>query len=269
MDGKWLRGAPAHSERICLLGLADATGGALLQAAVAPGATELATAQHLLTGRKLTGQLVTADAAFTDPVFARQIRARGGDYLFVVKANQPALLWAVCAEFTKPHYLVDERAQVSEVVQAESAGHGRLERRTLEASTRLGDYLAEDGWPDVARVLCRTCRRIVFKTGEVTTTRTYAITSLDRTTRLNQVAASWRGHWGSENRGHHVRDVSFQEDAGQAHTGAIPQALAALRNGLLCCIRAAGWTTIANAVRHYAAAVTHALMLIGADSLQR
>lgn len=94
---------------------------------------------------------------------------------------------------------------------------------------------------------------------------TYAITSLHpRTARLLQVEACWRAHWGIENQGHHVREVSFRADAGQAHTGHTAQALAALRTGLLSGIRAAGWTPVADALRHYGASVSAALELIGA-----
>ncbi len=152
-------------------------------------------------------------------------------------------------------------------IAAQALGHGRWETRRLEASTRLNAYLAEDGWPDVARVLHRTCRRVVLRTGGVSHTTTYALTSLPATAvPLATVEAVWRGHWGIENRVHHVRDVSFREDAGQAHSGHIVQALAVLRNGLLSCLRAAGWTRIADALRHYAAHLDETLALIGAIS---
>jgi hypothetical protein len=40
--------------------------------------------------------------------------------------------------------------------------------------------------------------------------------------------------------------------------------LAALRNTLICLLRAQGWTNIADALRHTAASVRKALTLIGA-----
>ncbi len=107
----------------------------------------------------------------------------------------------------------------------------------------------------------------VLRTGGASHTTTYALTSLPATAvPLATVEAVWRGHWGIENRVHHVRDVSFREDAGQAHSGHIVQALAALRNGLLSCLRAAGLTRIADALRHYAAHLDETLALIGAIS---
>ncbi len=140
-------------------------------------------------------------------------------------------------------------------------GHGRLETRTLLASTSLNAYVR---WPAVGQVLHRTCRRVHLATGEVTEDTRYAITS------LTPVQASpaalerlWRGHWTIENRVHHVRDVSFGEDATRAFVGNTAHALASLRNALLNLIRAAGWTRIPDALRHYGARVERALTLIG------
>ena len=65
-----------------------------------------------------------------------------------------------------------------------------------------------------------------------------------------------------ENRVHRVRDVTMGEDAGQARAGRAPQALAALRNGLLGLLRAPGWTQIADALRHYGAFAHRALALL-------
>jgi hypothetical protein len=82
--------------------------------------------------------------------------------------------------------------------------------------------------------------------------------------RVLSLETLWRGHWGIENRVHHVRDVSLGEDAGQVRTGSTPQALAALRNSLFALMRHAGWTSIADALRHYAAHPDRALALVGA-----
>ena len=60
-----------------------------------------------------------------------------------------------------------------------------------------------------------------------------------------------------------MRDVTFGEDAHQMHTGAAPQALAALRNAIINRLRNAGWTNLAAALRHYATVVPDALRFIG------
>ncbi len=54
------------------------------------------------------------------------------------------------------------------------------------------------------------------------------------------------------------------EDAGQQRAGNMPQALAALRNGVLSLLRSRGWANIADALRHYGAYAPRALQLLGA-----
>jgi hypothetical protein len=69
----------------------------------------------------------------------------------------------------------------------------------------------------------------------------------------------WRGPWVIENRVHYVRDVTLGEDGGQAYRGNRPQALAILRNALLDVLWGRGWKRIADALRHYGAAVERAV----------
>jgi hypothetical protein len=60
-----------------------------------------------------------------------------------------------------------------------------------------------------------------------------------------------RGHWGIETL-HHLRDVTFAEDACKVRTGAGPSVMATLRNlaiGVLC---RAGPVNLAAALRHHA-----------------
>jgi hypothetical protein len=78
------------------------------------------------------------------------------------------------------------------------------------------------------------------------------------------VEALGRGHWGIEHKVHDVREVRLGEAAGQMRVGHAPQALAALRNGLIDLWRAQGWTSIADAVRECAASGRRTLALIGA-----
>jgi predicted transposase YbfD/YdcC len=143
----------------------------------------------------------------------------------------------------------------------ENTGHGRVERRTLEASISLNSYLDRSG---VGQVMRRTCRRIHRKTGVVSEEVTYGITSLtQRLADAKRLEAIWRGHWTIENRVHYVRDVTFGEDSCQVHAGKAPRVLAALRNAVLNLLRSFGWNNISDALRHYAAKVKYALGLIG------
>ncbi len=143
----------------------------------------------------------------------------------------------------------------------EERSHGRLETRTLESRTALADYLA---WPGAAQVMRRTCRRVILRTGAVSSKTTYGITSLGRDLALPaQIEAFWRGHWTIETKVHYVRDETLREDRSQTHTGSAPQALAALRNGIISLLRHRGRHNIAQALRHYGASVQQALQLIG------
>ena len=60
---------------------------------------------------------------------------------------------------------------------------------------------------------------------------------------------------------HYVWDVTLGEGAGQAWTGATPQALAAFRNGILALLRTLGWSSITDALGHYGAHAHQALHL--------
>jgi hypothetical protein len=64
------------------------------------------------------------------------------------------------------------------------------------------------------------------------------------------VAAVQRGHWGIENRTHHVRDTTFDEDHSQVRTGNAPMNMATLRNVAIDRFRSNGHVNIAHARRH-------------------
>jgi hypothetical protein len=101
MDGKTLRNTlTAHDRNVQLLSLLDqATGGVLSQQAVPPTTNEAKTAVDLLKTIVLKGRLVTGDAAFCQRELCKEIVDSGGDYLFVVKDNQPELKAAIAADF--------------------------------------------------------------------------------------------------------------------------------------------------------------------------
>jgi predicted transposase YbfD/YdcC len=261
LDGKMIRGAAAHGERVHLVSLVrHGAGYTLGQVAVPEKSNEITAAPSLLAGRDLRGTVITSDAILTQRELAQQILDQGGHYLMVVKGNQPELWEHIEFLFRVPPVpaLPGEYDQHTTVEK----GHGRIETRTLEASTALNGYL---DWPGVAQVIRRTYRCVVVKTGEVKTEVTYGITSLSRLEAgAPQLAALWRGHWTIENRDHYVRDETMGEDQGQVHTGNAPQALAALRNGILATLRHWGWSNIAAALDYYRDHLHAALQLIGA-----
>jgi predicted transposase YbfD/YdcC len=140
-----------------------------------------------------------------------------------------------------------------------SKGHGRIVRHCLEVSTRLAGHT---DWPGLAQV-CRLSRTTICK-GKQTVEIEYAITSVPRAQAgATRLLNWWRGHWGIENRSHYVRDVTFQEDACQIHSGHAPENLAALRNGIISLLRLQGHKNIAGALRSYIWQPSRLLAMLG------
>ena len=259
IDGKHVRGAGAHGQPTVLVSLvAHADAQVVAQTAVAQKRHETQAVPPLLDGRALHGMVLTMDAGLTQPKVATQIQDQGGHYFMVVKRNRRQLYDELTWFFSTPPAPGDRPWRAVTTV---NKGHGRLETRTLTCTDDLDDYLI---WPGVQQVLRRETERIDLKTGVVTRAVTYAVTSLrveDATP--EQLAALWRGHWAIENRRHYVRDVTLGEDACQMHVGAAPQALAAVRNGLISVLRRAGWRNIAAGLRHCSTSLLDALQLLG------
>jgi len=260
VDGKAVRGAQLHREPLHLVSLVcHGSGVVRRQVRVRDKSNEITAVPLLLEGRDLHGTVTTMDALLTQQAIARQIREQHGHYLMVVKANQPALYQAIALVFELPPPPLVEH-HLNQVTTVDK-GHGRLETRRLERTCALNGYV---DWPEVGQVLRRTCQRVMLPTGQVSEEVTYGVTSLgwqEADARL--VEALWRGHWGIENKVHYVRDVTFGEDASRIRVGQAPQALAALRNGLLTLLRSTGVTNIADAVRSYAASLPETFQLLG------
>lgn len=148
--------------------------------------------------------------------------------------------------------------------------HGRHEERRLWAlhDPEINAYL---GWPHLRQICRLERRRSLVRQGRAVRTAsevTYLITSAgparaDATALLR----TNRGHWGIENRTHHVRDVTFDEDRSQVRSGAAPQTFAACKNLTLALLRQAGWQNIAQAVRSYAGRPRRAVTLVASAGI--
>jgi hypothetical protein len=80
----------------------------------------------------------------------------------------------------------------------------------------------------------------------------YAITSLTAQQASSaRLADLLRGHWAIEAL-HHVRDVTFAEDACKVRTGAAPSVMAVLRNLVIGVLSRAGPVNVAAALRRHA-----------------
>lgn len=173
-----------------------------------------------------------------------------------VKENHPHLYAAIAYWFAGPRRLrsLDQR-QVTTV----NKGHGRIETRVLTATTELNDYLS---WPDVQQTLLLDKTVVDTKTGEVSTVRRYAVTSLTpQQADPARLLALWRGHWSIENGLHYPRDVWFQEDASPIHAGFIPEVMAICRNAILNLLHAWGYPSLKFARERFAFNPSQALGL--------
>jgi hypothetical protein len=110
IDGKTLcHTLTAHQRNVQLLALLNQrTGCVLSQQAVPSDTNEAKAALELLKTLVLRGQIIIGDAMFCQRDLCQQIIDSGGDYLFVVKDNQPELKEAIAADF-QPAFSPDQR----------------------------------------------------------------------------------------------------------------------------------------------------------------
>ena len=259
IDGKTLRGSQKQgAPGVHLLSaLAHRLGVTLAQQAVDDKTNEIPVALELLRHLVLEGRIVTMDALLTQRQIAQQIVGAGGDYVMVVKANQPQLLEDIATVFTLAPTAGEQRMAAATL----DLGHGRIEQRRLQTSNVLAGY---SDWPGLAQVFPLERQVIIKKTGEVREEVVAGVTSLaPERADAARLLALVRGQWHIENQSHWVRDVTFDEDRSQVRCGNIPQVMAALRNTVIGLMRWAGYTNMAAACRRFAAQPRAALHLIG------
>ena len=260
LDGKTLRGSKQQGApgTHLLSALAHRVGVTLAQCAVDDKTNEITAVESLLCQLVLEGRIVTMDALLTQRHVAQTIMDKGGDYVMIVKDNQPQLRADIELVFTLPP-AGDPQATAHMV----DIGHGRIEQRNITTSEALIGY---SDWPGLAQVF-ELGRHVMFpKTGKERVEVVYGVTSLrsERAT-PERLLPLVRGQWQIENKSHWVRDVTFDEDRSQVRCGNIPQVMAALRNTAIGLLRGAGCPNIAAACRQLAAQPLQALALIGIE----
>jgi hypothetical protein len=180
------------------------------------------------------------------------VTAKHAAYLLVVKANQPTL-------DRQLRRLPWQQVPVAD--RTHDRGHGRAESRRLQVTTVAGlDF------PHATQAIRLTRRVRPLASPRWRTVTVYAVTSLTAAQAHPARLADWiRGHWGIEAL-HHLRDVTFAEDASQVRTGTAPRAMASLRNLAIGVLRAHGDRNIAAALRRNARDATRVLPLLGITS---
>jgi Transposase len=242
VDGKAVRGSRTDGKAVYLLAAAlHATQTVIAQRQIQAKSNEIPAFAPLLERVDLRGVVVTADALHTQRAHAAQ-----GHYLLVVKGNQKN-----CASRLPWREIpLQERTTAT--------GHGHRKVRRLKACTVQPGLL----FPYAAQAIEIKRRRTNRKTGKIQTKTVYAITSLtpDQATPA-QLAELMQNHWSVEAL-HHVRDVTYGEDASRVRTGAAPRAMATMRNLAIGLMRQAGWTNIAAATNHYRSRPEHATAML-------
>ncbi len=110
-----------------------------------------------------------------------------------------------------------------------------METRRIWTSDKLDGYLT---FPHAAQVACVEREIFHISQNKTTVERVYLISSQSRAQAgPEQLLAANRGHWGIENRLHHVRDMAYDEDRCRARKGNTPHALACLRNFAISLLR--------------------------------
>jgi predicted transposase YbfD/YdcC len=255
VDGKSLRGtrhASADGQAARLLAICDQQAAAVLgQAAVDGKTNEITAFAPLLEPMSLAGCVVTADALHTQREHAEfLVTSKKAGYILIVKKNQPSL-YAQVKNLPWRHIPAGDRQH--------ARGHGREEFRTIKTAT----VAAGLAFPHAAQAIAITRRVRPLSEGKWRTVTAYGITSLTVTQATPAGLARWiRGHWAIEAL-HHIRDVTYGEDASQVRTGTGPQAMATLRNLTIAIMKMAGHGNIAAATRHHARDATRTLTTLG------
>lgn len=206
---------------------------------------ELSVAPNLLKRVDWRGRVMTGDALLCQRNLCQDVMNAQGDYLLIVKENQPSLWSDIRLLFDPPfaHPPLDDCREAKTV----DNGHGRHhDTRRLTASTDLVGYT---DWPGLAQVF--RYERTWDERAQAKQEVQYGITSLppsvasaDRLLRLK------RGHWQIENGLHYTKDVTLGEDSSLIHRGNGPSVMAMLRDASISLLHHGGCKAIASRLRH-------------------
>jgi predicted transposase YbfD/YdcC len=121
--------------------------------------------------------------------------------------------------------------------------------RVLAAVDGIADGLGRMAFLTAGRLAPRVHRRRKWTGGRESRETVYAVTSLDaHQITPAELAAAVHGHWAVEAL-HHMRDMTYAEDASTVHTGTAPRAMVTFRNLAIGLLRTLGATNIAKTTR--------------------
>jgi predicted transposase YbfD/YdcC len=256
VDGKALKGSArlTATRRHLLSAVTHGTVVTLAQVEVGAKTNETTHFCPLLAPLDLTRTVVTFDALHSvKSNISWLVETKKAHYIAVIKTNQPTVHAQLAA-------LPGQSIAVQHT--ASGAGHGRRESRSIKTCS-IADKLGGIAFPH-ARLAIRIHRRRKQTGRRETRESVYAVTNLDaHQAGPADLAAAIRGHWGVENTSHHIRDVTFAEDASTVHAGTAPRAMATLRNLAIGALKTLGADNIAKTTRAIRDEPQRALPILG------
>lgn len=266
IDGKTLRGTITREDPFGLHLLAaymPGEGIVLMQMVVEKDKeNEIVVARKLLRSLDLRNKVVIGDAMHTQRQLSMQIVASGGDFVWIVKDNQPETRRAIELLFSPEPPPIPgwgspaKDFQSTKTVEKQA---GRLEERTLTVSSLLNDYL---DWPHLGQVFMLERRFTCLATGEVSYEVQYGLTSLlAQEANPERLLTITRSEWGIENGLHYRRDVTFEEDRTRISQKSMGRVMSIINNLVIGLINSQGFHNHAFARRVFDASPDKALAL--------
>jgi predicted transposase YbfD/YdcC len=266
IDGKTLRGTITPEDPFGLHLLAaylPGEGLVLMQMVVETDKeNEIVVAPQLLQCLDLRNKVVVGDAMQTQRALSLQIVEAGGNYVWVVKDNQPTTRQAIEQLFAPAPPIPGWNNPPTDFRTARTVtkAHGRVEERSLTASSLLNSYLE---WPGLGQVFKLERRFTTVATGAVYHEVQYGLSSLTEAEaspeRLLDIV---RSEWGIETGLHYRRDVTFQEDHTRMSHKPQGRVMACINNLVIGLLNHHGFHNHAHARRLFDADPAKALSLI-------
>lgn len=156
----------------------------------------------LLDKIELAGKIVTADAMFMQKDIIDRIRAKGGDFLIELKANQPSLRYGVedGLKAITPVYSYTVGPEL---------GHGRIETRTYRIYDGLDIIADKEKWGGNMTIVEYEADTVRKSTGEHTLEKRLYVSSMPTSTPF--LGTYVRIHWAIESM-HWGVDVNLLQD---------------------------------------------------------
>lgn len=207
----------------------------LCQSHVPKKKNEIWAIERILDLLDLKGSTVTIDAMGTQKKFAEKIIAKGGDYLFALKANQQALHQEAIDHFhLSLRHLKLEGAPGWSVHQDYETDHGRKTLCSIVATDKLDwmDPGIRGRWAGLKSLIIVENRTIEKANGlRRRPEARYYLSSLEADAK--ELRELIRAHWQIENNCHWHLDTTFREDANQTRAGNAAKNLGTIRRIVL------------------------------------